>query len=494
MSTAQEIQRQIDTALRELQESQAAQTHAEQEIELAEERQRLRRQLDNLQNAKATSIKLTENARWRRRNIDADILGPHLPGGGLGTLLVRPRPEETKRRNSEEINCSAAVVKGEYTWRIGGVSWLVEALKQNGEDRLECKEYFWVGEDRFDFVYNPSGGDDGTLSIIHCENRGATFRYKISIKRCQGDFAQWGATGNVCFPEKEEDDVAFGPDVPEDGGAEPQGIFGLSHEALLKSEWVEDDILTIKFQIELRAQAPVADVSKPSIEIPPSLISTELLSLFDSGKYSDVTILVEGESIKAHSNILCARSDVFDRLLSGGLRESVTKEIIIDDCDALTIKALMRYLYTDDFGCIEAMIEGTRSDQASSSADRNDSRSSRITSLQSLLAASHKYGVTRLQNWCEAKVCECITVDEVCSILCQAHLYAASQLADMCLDFIRQHYERVIVTAKFGTLAKDWPEVMLKINLFMGQVREDSAVPAMEAVRGPPNGKRKREQ
>merc|ERR1712232_1270345 len=105
-----------------------------------------------------------------------------------------------------------------------------------------------VGKDQFAFLYDPSGGDDGTLAIQHNEEYGVTFRYKIYIKRCGGDFVQWGETGKVCDPGKDtsyEDSYAvYGPDVPSDGGASPQGIFGLSHDALLRSEWVEDDALT----------------------------------------------------------------------------------------------------------------------------------------------------------------------------------------------------------------------------------------------------------
>lgn len=31
-----------------------------------------------------------------------------------------------------------------------------------------------------------------------------------------------------------------------------QGIFGLSHKQLLASEWVENDALTVKFELEVR--------------------------------------------------------------------------------------------------------------------------------------------------------------------------------------------------------------------------------------------------
>merc|ERR1712187_386802 len=96
---------------------------------------------------------------------------------------------------------------------------------------------------------------------------------------------------------------------------------------------------------------------------------------------------------------------------------------------------------------------------------------------------SHKYALNRLQQWCQMKLVKCISVEAVCPILTQAHLYAAQQLAQGCLAFIREHYEQVAVKEDFVKLAKDWPEVLLKINLYMGQVREEKAAQALDVFR-----------
>merc|ERR1711933_623219 len=113
----------------------------------------------------------------------------------------------------------------------------------------------------------------------------------------------------------------------------------------------------------------------------------------------------------------------------------------------------------------------------------------RIGWLQGLLAVSHKYAVERLQSWCEKQLCECITLNGVCSLLCQAHIYEAKQLVNACLTFIKEHYAGLIVTEEFGTLAKDWPDLMLKIDLCTHGVSESRAKPSIEASQR----KRKRE-
>jgi len=340
-----------------------------------------------------------------------------------------------------------------------------------------------VGGSNFSFEYNPAGGHSGTLAICHVDSAegGVIFRYRIFIRRRGGDFVQWGETVTECRPHSDEDLVMFGPDVRQDGCARPQGIFGLQHEALLQSPWVEDDTLTVRFELEVRVPIMFESIQDPrqvNVEIPSATMAADLLSLLDTERSSDVRILVDGETIKAHSLILCSRSKVFDRLLNGGMRESETKEIRIEDCSALTFKALLRFLYTDDFSCMnEAMQKQACDDQSSSSV----SSGHQVTWLQNVLAVSHKYALARLQAWCEQKLCGCIAIKEVCSILCQAHLHEAKQLANACLDFIRDSYVSVIVTEEFGTLAKEWPEVMLKINLFMAGVAEASAASAIEA-------------
>ena len=67
----------------------------------------------------------------------------------------------------------------------------------------------------------------------------------------------------------------------------------------------------------------------------------------DSGRGADVTFLVKGEAICAHSQILLARSDVFASELLGGMQESISKEIVVEDCEGEIFKAMLRFLYTE---------------------------------------------------------------------------------------------------------------------------------------------------
>jgi speckle-type POZ protein len=234
---------------------------------------------------------------------------------------------------------------------------------------------------------------------------------------------------------------------------------------------------------------------KPVVEVPASTLHATLSFLLESGNNSDVTFLVEGEPIKAHSQILCVRSEFFDKELTCGFRESVSKEVVVNDCDSNTFKILLKYLYTDDLCCIDDAIRMSTSSINASPTDGSNSTdtnkdNSRIALLQRLLAASHKYQASRLQCWCELQLGEHISVKEVCSVLCQAHLYEAKQLEKVCLAFIKEHMDTIVTTHTFGSLIQDWPEVMLKISIYTAGVSESSAT---QAINGQQESRLKRQ-
>jgi speckle-type POZ protein len=337
----------------------------------------------------------------------------------------------------------------------------------------------------------------GSLAIKHRDDVGVTFRYKIYIKRAGGDFIQWGADGNECHPDVDTSEWVFGPDVcpanpTRSTWPPPIGIFGLSHADLLLSEWVEHDVLTVKCELEVRPhtendledlrQEPCDD---SEVKVPPSTIANEYLTFFEKGTGADVTFVVAGEHIRAHSHILSARSEVFERQLNGYMRESVTKEIRIDDYDAGTFKALLKFIYTDDLQCVRDAVSKATQCSAAQAAD------SRVAALENILAISHKYELTRLGLWSEQQLCECITIDGVCSVLCKAHLYGAKHLERVCLTFAKEKFAGVIASPMFSKLPTDWPAVMVKLSAFMAGVSETQTAVALETAAGAL--KRKRE-
>eukprot|EP00747_Dinoflagellata_sp_TGD_P156632 gnl/TRDRNA2_/TRDRNA2_177678_c4_seq9.p1 gnl/TRDRNA2_/TRDRNA2_177678_c4~~gnl/TRDRNA2_/TRDRNA2_177678_c4_seq9.p1 ORF type:complete len:522 (+),score=83.49 gnl/TRDRNA2_/TRDRNA2_177678_c4_seq9:75-1640(+) len=514
MATADELRAQISAQQQRREQAKARVERANQEISAAKERQKLRAELEQIR-AEAIDLEDAERgAHQFRKDIDRDIFW-FVPDTqrptAVASTTAQPLGGDRKHVQSR-MDCGAAVVSGELEWSISGFSWLETTLNQSPVDRFlnhAKSTEISVGGHRFKLMYHPNkmrmGGyqQRGSLVIWHDdshEGEGVAFRYSISIKSKERGFIQWGDSGSV--DEREDTDARiFGPDVCENPTI-PTGIFGMSHTQLMNSEWIIDDVLTAKLRVDVRPDVEYEDVLKHEVDkdvgdivVPSSTITDRLALLLESGAGSDLTFVVQGERIRAHSAIVSACSDVLQRLLACGMQESISKEITIADCEPQIFRMFLRHLYSDSFTCLESFIAGKSSEQ--SSGDASDSRSAagevstKMSMLQQLLAVSHKYQVTRLQLWCERELCRCITVGEVCTVLCQAHLYEAKKLEKKCLEFIKAHRNDVVKSVEFASLTREWPELCLKIMLHMGDVSDASAATAMDVQRS--LHKRKRE-
>ena len=59
---------------------------------------------------------------------------------------------------------------------------------------------------------------------------------------------------------------------------------------------------------------------------------------------SDFVLICQGEEMKAHKLILCARSPVFRAMLQSKMSENATGEVKIDDVDKEVLKEMLRYI------------------------------------------------------------------------------------------------------------------------------------------------------
>eukprot|EP00931_Biecheleriopsis_adriatica_P103270 TRINITY_DN78130_c0_g1_i1.p1 TRINITY_DN78130_c0_g1~~TRINITY_DN78130_c0_g1_i1.p1 ORF type:complete len:510 (+),score=71.42 TRINITY_DN78130_c0_g1_i1:157-1686(+) len=496
MANTENILAQLELVEAAIHQEQRRNQELVEESQAATERQRVRRKLDNAKARLGDLQCASQNLIDFRDAIDADVDGPHL----LSPTTVPFRSASTVPRqvyNEDSASCRDSIYEGEFIWTVEGMSWLDIALSQQEDTKIMSKT-FCVHGFGFYFAYRPDRGeilvagtgDGGTqttsasLAVI-CEEDFLPFRYSIFIRRNDGTFIQWGEQQEVL-----EECSAFGPDVKHGSEAGiPSGIFGLSHSELLQSEWLSNDTLTAKLQIQVRAPkslSPVEDGERrlsdfphpvsSKVLVPQGTICANLLSLFEEGKYTDVTFLVKKDAIHAHSLVLAARSEVFEGLLYGGLRETTSREVAIDDCEATVFRAFLQHLYTDEFSHIDEMLKTMASSESSGS---QENKSECFALLQALLSVAHKYQVARLRCWCEQQLCEHLSVSEVCSVLCQAHLCEAQQLEQACLKLVKENMETVAATEEFAHLTSRWPEVSLKLILFGSGVSPKSTASAI---------------
>eukprot|EP00747_Dinoflagellata_sp_TGD_P156603 gnl/TRDRNA2_/TRDRNA2_177678_c4_seq28.p1 gnl/TRDRNA2_/TRDRNA2_177678_c4~~gnl/TRDRNA2_/TRDRNA2_177678_c4_seq28.p1 ORF type:complete len:505 (+),score=88.94 gnl/TRDRNA2_/TRDRNA2_177678_c4_seq28:50-1564(+) len=500
MSTADEIRAQIASQQQLVKQAEEAMARSQKEKDEALVRQELRKQLAELQ---ATKSSLEYSQRFydiQRGHIDRDEPSFY----SSDKLTKNPLFPVKESAIQSELDCDKVVVSGELQWRIKGFSWLHESLQQFDDDCASSSDIEVCGHE-FCLMYHPTRGEmgdhsqRGSLVIYHStppRNDGVAFRYKLWIKSKERGFVQWGSSGAE-FMQEDADGRIFGPDVCRASDV-PNGLFGMSHEQLMNSEWVVDDVLTAKLRVEVRPLVPPRADGPCDIDevlIPPPVLADKLMALLDSGSGCDVTFIVQGESIRAHGQILSAASDVLQRQLACGMQESISKEIIVEDCEPKIFGAFVRYMYSESLDSLQNFIAGKSAEPSSSDPAGNQEDASepitKMSILQQLLAVSHKYQVNRVQAWCERELCKFLSIEDVCSVLRQAHLYEAKKLEKKCLEFIKAHRNDVVKSVEFASLTREWPELCLKIMLHMGDVSDASAATAMDVQRS--LHKRKRE-
>jgi hypothetical protein len=432
MATVEELRAQIKKAELSLRDEELRCQKENEELKQAFERHRLRRNLSYINNCLAERLEERNRNKMQRSLVDEDRVDSDERDSIA--ILHEGRGEYPKKSYMDgEINVAQGICKGEYVWTLKGMSWLQNAMAENNTHFVFTPD-FWVGPALFELVYAPGPVDfgwmndvrtTGSLAIRHRQSNGIIFRYTFFIKRADGEFVQWGETRDECHPGLDTSPKPFGPDVQTFRRPllKPFGIFGLSHHDLLKSEWIEDDALTVKVQTEvMQGSSLETTISVPSIAVPPPCLGEDLMSLLSNDRGHDLTFVVEGRQINAHSLIVSARSQVLDRELKSGMRESLSKVIEVHGIDADSFGFFLDFLYHDDLNrltsamkqmCVEGSSANNSAEDSATEALPQDPAAvpgsqakprpaacnPYVTRLQKLLSISDRYQVNRLSFW-----------------------------------------------------------------------------------------------
>lgn len=86
-------------------------------------------------------------------------------------------------------------------------------------------------------------------------------------------------------------------------------------------------------------------------------LKTSFLNLLNTGGFSDITLHVNGESIKAHKCILSSRSAKFNAMFTSNLMESVTDNVNIDCNKPELFKLMLNWIYCGEIKFPEDVFE-----------------------------------------------------------------------------------------------------------------------------------------
>ncbi|XP_049404336.1 BTB/POZ and MATH domain-containing protein 3 isoform X2 [Solanum stenotomum] len=191
--------------------------------------------------------------------------------------------------------------------------------------------------------------------------------------------------------------------------------------SLETSDYLKDDCLSMHCTVGV-VRTRVEGPKNYSVTIPPSDMGQSLKYLLDAELGCDIVFRVGEEAFKGHKLILAARSPVFRAQFFGLIGNPKTGELEIEDIEPSVFKAMLQYIYSDE---LPDLIEITGSTSTCTST----------IVMQHLLAAADRFGLDRLKELCEAKLCEEVNVDTVATTLSLAEQHRCPQLKAICLKF-----------------------------------------------------------
>jgi speckle-type POZ protein len=90
-------------------------------------------------------------------------------------------------------------------------------------------------------------------------------------------------------------------------------------------------------------------------KVPECRLSDDLSILFESQKFSDVLLVVNGREYYAHKAILAARSPVFAAMFEHEMEEKKQNRVEITDMDHEVLREMLRFIYTGKATNLEKM-------------------------------------------------------------------------------------------------------------------------------------------
>lgn len=229
--------------------------------------------------------------------------------------------------------------------------------------------------------------------------------------------------------------------------------------SLEASDYLKDDCLSMHCTVGVvrnRVEGP-----KPfTISIPPSDMGQNLKYLLETETGCDIAFRIKGETFKGHKLILAARSPVFRAQFFGLVGDPNMDEVELEDIEPSIFKAMLMFIYSD-----------TLPDSEELSSSMSTCTSTNM--IQHLLAAADRFGLDRLKQLCEAKLCEEVNADTVATTLSLADQHRCSQLKAICLKFAAANLGAVMQTEGYKYVEQTCPLLLSELLETVASVAVD---------------------
>jgi len=212
----------------------------------------------------------------------------------------------------------------------------------------------------------------------------------------------------------------------------------------------QEDVLVIDSEVTMYADWVTSDVTVSSTEAVGHNTSVsldytewqkEMESLVGNAIFSDVAFEVDGETIPAHKNVLCARSSVFKSMFTCGMKESSGVVVNINDVEIAILKEMLRFLYC---GKVDEIILQERTIE--------------------LMCIADKYDISGLRDKCANVLQQKMTRNNAPSILSAADLYHANALKQHAITAISKNFMQIIVTDSWKEFCVNSPHLVSEIT------------------------------
>lgn len=192
-----------------------------------------------------------------------------------------------------------------------------------------------------------------------------------------------------------------------------------------------------------------------SVQTPPYIdtkiqlenVSKDFSTLLDgSPNYDTEFILCGDETIKAHRNVLCCRSEVFASMFQSDMVEGKTGQVKISDTDGAIFREFLRYLYTGSLPELTADV------------------------ALRFYEIADKYAVDSLKKQCANFLVDNISVDNACEVLIIADQHNDSELRKNVIEYmIEEKIPRI--REKWIDFCKENPVLANEVlNLFLQNI------------------------